>query len=112
MLVGNGLAWFCFLVFWLNFMEIRRCAIPSRATQTRQVGFVVVRNGGLGPGKLCDHPEPCVRADAIGAILVLLPSPSAGQPGVGSAIEGVGGRPGALRLSASDDPAAARRLGG
>ena len=32
MLSGNGLAWFCFLNLWLNFMEIRRCAIPSRAT--------------------------------------------------------------------------------
>ena len=32
MLSGNGLAWFSFLVFWLNLMEIRLCAIPSRAT--------------------------------------------------------------------------------
>src|SRR5689334_22396172 len=32
MLLGNGLALFCFLVFGLNFMRISRCAIPSRAT--------------------------------------------------------------------------------
>jgi len=32
MLAGNALALFCFLVFWLNSMEICRCAIPSRAT--------------------------------------------------------------------------------
>ena len=32
MFAGNGLALFCFLVFWLNFMKTCLCAIPSRAT--------------------------------------------------------------------------------
>jgi len=34
MLSGSGLSYFGFLVFWLNFMRICRCAIPNRAMNT------------------------------------------------------------------------------
>jgi hypothetical protein len=60
MLSGNGLARFCFLVFWLNLMEIRLCAIPSRATLLQ------------GEGENIRHPLENSR-DWIGRTLIRQP---------------------------------------